>query len=57
MDNVAEAMAGVPSEICIRAIARFYQANEKCGLGIAQRMNIDEPLVLAEAQRQKTQDR
>jgi Catalase len=57
MDNVAESMAGVPSEICIRAIARFYQAEGKCGLGIARRMNIDESLILTEVQRQKAQER
>lgn len=52
--NVAAAMDGVPEEIKIRAIARFYQADENCGKGIAGKLHIDLKAVLAEVERQKT---
>ena len=56
MNNVAEAMADVPQEIRIRATARFYQADETCGLGIAARLQLDSSLLLAEVKRQKEQE-
>ena len=53
MQNVAEAMDGVPDNIRIRAVARFYQADKNCGLGIAKNLHLDEKAVLAEVERQK----
>jgi catalase len=41
--------------IRIRAVARFYQADKDCGLGIAKNLNLSEKAVLAEAERQKTE--
>ncbi len=52
--NVAEAMAGVPEPIRIRAIARFYQADERCGCDIATNLGIDPAKIAEEAVRQKT---
>ena len=51
--NVAAAMEGVPDFIKIRAIARFYQADENCGKGIAAKAGIQLKDVLAEVERQK----
>lgn len=53
--NVAASMDGVSEEIKVRAIARFYQADENCGKGIADVLHIDLNLVLAEIERQKAQ--
>jgi catalase len=53
MQNVAEAIDGVPQEIQIRAVARFYQAEKCCGLGIAKHLGIDEKLIAAEVERQQ----
>jgi catalase len=53
--NVAEAMDGVPEEIRIRAIARFYQADERCGTDIAKNLGIDIAKIKAEVQRQQTE--
>ena len=53
MQNVAEAMDGVPEEIRIRAIARFYQADEQCGLGIAKNLKIDDKKIVEEVKRQQ----
>lgn len=54
--NVARAMAGVPEEIQVRGIARFYQADPKCGEGIAKELKIDINKVLKEVEKQKTDD-
>ena len=51
--NVAAAMQGVPGEIQIRAVARFYQADENCGKGIAEQLAICLDSVLDEVKRQK----
>ena len=51
--NVAAAMEGVPDFIKIRAIARFYQADENCGKGIAAKAGIQLKDGLAEVERQK----
>lgn len=51
--NVATAMDGVPENIRVRAIARFYQADERCGSDIAKNLGIDMKKVLAEVERQK----
>ncbi|MDR2439010.1 MAG: hypothetical protein LBE12_06545 [Planctomycetaceae bacterium] len=47
MQNVAESMDGVPQEIQIRAVARFYQAEKRCGLGIAKHLGLDEKVIAA----------
>ena len=43
----------VPEEIQIRAVARFYQADENCGKGIAEQLAICLDSVLDEVKRQK----
>jgi len=39
--NVAEAMAGAPEDILVKAISNFYQADERCGTDIAAQVGID----------------
>lgn len=51
--NAARSMHGAPEEIQIRAIARFYQADEACGKGIAKELNIHIDKVLNEVKRQQ----
>jgi catalase len=41
MDNLAEAMQGVPVEIVKRQIAHFYRADKAYGLGVAKRMGLE----------------
>ncbi|MBI3433765.1 MAG: catalase, partial [Proteobacteria bacterium] len=40
MDNVAQAMHGVPAEIVKRQIAHFYRADANYGIGVATRMGL-----------------
>ena len=40
MDNIAEAMGGVPVEIVKRQIVHFYRADPAYGKGVAQRMGV-----------------
>ena len=54
--NVARSMGDAPEFIKIRAIARFYQADENCGKGIAKELNIDIKKVLEEVAKQKKYD-
>lgn len=51
--NAARSMTGAPEEIQVRAIARFYQADEACGKGIAEELKIDLAKVLKEVERQQ----
>jgi catalase len=51
--NVAEAMAGAPEDILVRAIARFYQADERCGTDIAAHVGIDLAKIKEEVKRQQ----
>ncbi|MDR0832705.1 MAG: catalase [Candidatus Symbiothrix sp.] len=53
--NVATAMAGIPEDIAVRAIARFYQADERCGTDIAAHLGIDVSKIKAEVQRQQAE--
>ncbi|MEG2514472.1 MAG: catalase, partial [Bacteroidaceae bacterium] len=53
--NVAASMDGVPDFIKARAVARFYQADENCGKGIANKLGLDMNLVLAEVEKQKAE--
>lgn len=53
--NVAAAMDGVPTDIRVRAIARFYQADERCGKDIAANLGVDMKAVLAEVKRQQAE--
>lgn len=53
MYNVVEAMDGVPDFIKLRATARFYQADERCGLGIAKILNIEKQTLLKEVKKQQ----
>ncbi|MDD6210796.1 MAG: catalase, partial [Bacteroidales bacterium] len=55
VSNVAEAMNGVPENIRIRAIARFYQADKRCGEDIAKNLGIDINKVLEEVKRQQAE--
>jgi catalase len=55
MQNVADAMDGVPENICVRAVARFYQADKDCGLGIAKNLKLDKKVIFAEVERQKAE--
>jgi catalase len=41
-----------PDNIRIRAIARFYQADERCGADIASNLGIDVGEILEEVKRQ-----
>jgi catalase len=52
--NVAEAMEGVPEDIQIRAIARFYQADERCGSDIAALRGIAIAKIKEEVKLQQT---
>jgi catalase len=54
--NVAEAMTGAPEDIQIRAIARFYQADERCGTDIAALLGIDIAKIKTEATRQQAEE-
>ena len=40
MDNIAEAMQGVPVEIVRRQVVHFYRADPAYGLGVAARMGL-----------------
>jgi catalase len=40
MDNIAEAMGGVPAEIVKRQVVHFYRADPAYGLGVASRMGV-----------------
>jgi catalase len=53
--NVATAMAGVPEDIQVRAIARFYQADERCGTDIAAHLGIDVSKINEEVKRQQAE--
>jgi catalase len=53
--NVAEALAGVPEEIQVRAVARFHQADDNCGRGIAKVLGLNEKKVLDEVLRQQAE--
>jgi catalase len=48
MDNIAEAMQGVPERIVKRQIVHFYLADKAYGLGVAERLGI-KGAVLTEA--------
>jgi catalase len=51
--NVVESMEGVPQEIVIRGIARFYQADKRCGTDIAAKIGIDLAKIEAEVKNQQ----
>jgi catalase len=40
MDNIAEAMRGVPVKIVKRQIAHFHKADPEYGIGVADRMGL-----------------
>lgn len=54
--NVARSMNGIPEFIKVRAVARFYQADEDCGKGIAAELNLSLDKVLTEVKKQKEED-
>lgn len=43
MDNIAEAMQGVPEEIVRRQVAHFHRADPRYGEGVAKRMRVEAP--------------
>lgn len=56
ISNVVDNMNTVPQFIQIRAAARFYQADENCGKGIAEGLGIGLHSLLEEVERQKKED-
>lgn len=54
--NAARSMNGAPENIQVRAIARFYQADENCGKGIAEELKISIDKVIAEVKKQQEKD-
>jgi catalase len=55
MDNIAEAMQGVPMEIVKRQVAHFYKADPDYGIGVATRMGLSAADVPAAAQAPRTE--
>ncbi|MDR3339443.1 MAG: catalase [Candidatus Symbiothrix sp.] len=53
--NVAESMDGVPETVLIRAVARFYQADERCGTDIAAHLGIAIVKIQEEVKRQQAE--
>jgi catalase len=49
MDNIAEAMQGVPAEIVKRQIVHFYLADKAYGLGVAERMGLSPAEAITQA--------
>ena len=49
MDNIVEAMQGVPAEIVERQIGHFYKADPAYGRGVAQRTGLNIAKLAAEA--------
>jgi catalase len=50
MDNIAEAMQGVPEEIVKRQIVHFYLADKAYGLGVADRMGLKGTVMIQAAE-------
>jgi catalase len=50
MDNIAEAMQGVPQEIVKRQIVHFYLADKGYGLGVADRMGLKGAVMIQAAE-------
>ena len=50
MDNIAEAMQGVPEEIVKRQIVHFYLADKAYGLGVAERMGLKDAVRIEAAE-------
>ncbi len=57
VSNICEALDGVPDFIKFRTAARFYLADEKCGLGIAAKFNFTTEDLKKEAQRLLEEDK
>jgi len=50
MDNIAEAMQGVPEEIVRRQVVHFYLADKAYGLGVADRMGLKGAVLIQAAE-------
>jgi catalase len=50
MDNIAEAMQGVPQEIVKRQIVHFYLADKAYGLGVADRLGLKGAVLIQAAE-------
>ncbi|MBJ6125171.1 catalase [Microvirga splendida] len=50
MDNIAEAMQGVPEDIVRRQIVHFYLADKAYGLGVADRMGLKGAVMIQAAE-------
>lgn len=55
--TVANATSDIPKDIRIRAIARFYQADENCGREIARKAGIPVARILEEVKKQQAADK
>jgi catalase len=55
MDNIAEAMQGVPMDIVKRQVAHFYKADRDYGIGVATRMGLSAGDVQAAAEPRRTE--
>ncbi len=51
ISNIHTALTGVPDFICLRTAARFYLADNQCGMGLAEKLSICEDALKQEAQR------
>lgn len=51
ISNICEALTGVPDFIRLRTAARFYLADERCGLGIATKLDFTPDMLRKEATR------
>ncbi len=57
ISNAANAMEDVPPHIQLRAAARFYLADERCGTGIAEKLGLSTEELKREATRLLKEDR
>ncbi|MGL5681540.1 MAG: catalase [Marinifilaceae bacterium] len=57
INNIHEALDGVPDFIKLRVAGRFYLADNKCGIGLAQKLNIDNDVLKNVAERLLADDK
>ncbi|MGL5772876.1 MAG: catalase-related domain-containing protein, partial [Bacteroidales bacterium] len=57
ISNISDALEGVPEFIRLRTIARFYLADPRCGLGVANKLSILEADIKQEAERLLADDK
>ncbi len=54
--NVVDELEQVPEYIQVRAVARFFQADEECGMGMARELGIERQIILDEVAKQQEVD-